>query len=255
MAPLELPRRESFRGNESARLRVVFVKLFPRVSTMLKPMIAGEGGHGPPGDQRSMGRWTGLGPSAPLYSADPAEDSTADGPASCRTSRVDGVVRRVDGGCLWLSPPGASRPSTEVGVRHDLPPSVLVQRLVGLSVRVNIVRDAGACDAGGTQRRDRTLTICGDDGRLWLIARSGTVQGVTHAVQGGRVLRVALSQRPAGPLVIGTSELQWLVSAGQPATLKMPDGNALHVRLIERGPDDTASYVLGDPRLFTDDWS
>jgi hypothetical protein len=215
---------------------------------MLKPMNAGEGAHEPPDDERSMARWTGLGPSAPLYSAGPPGDSTAEAPTQCRTSSVDGVVRRVDGGCLWLSPQGASRPSTEVGVRHDLPPSVLVQALVGRAVRISIV-----CDANGTERRDRTLTICGDDGKLWLIARSGTVHGLTHAVQGG-VLRVALSQRPAGPLVIGTSELQWLVSAGQPATLRMPDGNTLHVRLVERRPDDTASYVLGDPSLFAD-WS
>jgi hypothetical protein len=219
---------------------------------MLKPMNASEGAHEPPDDDHTVERWTGLGSSAPLCGAN---DATAQTPATCQASRVDGVIRRVDGGCLWLAPQAASRPSTEVGVRHDLPTSVLLGALIGRSVRISIVCDTGPRGASGEEHRGRTLTICSDEGRVWLIARSGAVRGLTHALPGGRILRVALSQRPAGPLVIGTSELQWLVSAGQPATLRMPDGDAFHVRLIERRPDDTASYVLGDPCLFADEWS
>jgi hypothetical protein len=208
------------------------VELSGAGSIMVKRMHAGEGAHEP---DSSPSLWS------------PFERSASDG----RTSRFDGIVRRVEAGCIWL---GAGRArATETGVRHEVPSQVQLQALVGLSVRVTIVCERWMDD--GEERVDRTFTVSSEDGYVWLIARSGTVHGVTHSMGNGSVLHAALSQRPQGPLVIGTAELQWLVSPGQAATLPMPNGSSLRVLLVERQPNGRASYVLADPSLFDDDWS
>ena len=202
---------------------------------MVSRMNSGEGAHEP--SDPGLSHWTAFGDAA----------SAGDG----RTSRFEGTVQRVDGGCIWLGAGKAN--ATATGVRHEVPSRVRLQALVGRAVRVTIVCERWTGD--GEERVDRTFTISSDEGHVWLIARSGTVRGVTHSMGEGSVLHVALSQRPRGPLVIGTAELQWLVSPGQAATLPMPNGSSCRVLLVERRPDNTASYVLADPSLLDDERS
>jgi len=166
------------------------------------------------------------------------------------TSTVDGVVERVDAENLWLRGHAADDDAHDVGVYHHLPASVDLRPLIGMSVRVTTV-----CEPGVAERLDRTLLVSGDAGRVWLISRSGTVHGVTHALGtscDNAPLHAALSQRPLGPLVIGTAELQCLVPVGQSALLHMPDGSRFRVLLVKRRPDGTAAYVIADAGLFTE---
>jgi hypothetical protein len=65
-------------------------------------------------------------------------------------------------------------------------------------------------------------------------------------------LHAALSQRPLGPLVIGTAELQCLVPVGQSALLRLRDGSRFRALLIKRRDDGTASYVIADASLFAE---
>jgi hypothetical protein len=176
------------------------------------------------------------------------------------TSTVDGVVQRADGEHLWLrAASGAGAEGGERGddagafdvcVAHGLPAGIDLALLVGQPVRATVVHEEGGFASHG-----RTLTINGHNGRVWLIARSGTVQGVTHALSAAStepVIHAALSQRPLGPLVIGTSELQRLVPVGESAILRMPGGSVFRALLVERRPDGTASYVIADDALVLD---
>jgi hypothetical protein len=193
------------------------------------------------------------------------------------TSTVEGVVVRVDDESLWLrahanvelsglaerrsrSTPSHGQGShgqrsyghrshgqheDDVCVLHELPVGVDLGYLVGRSVRATTVSEQVA-----SETPSRTLTIQDDDGRAWLIARTGPVHGVTHAVSpDAPTLHAALSQRPDGPLVIGTSELQWLVPVGQSALVCMPNGALFRALLARRNRDGTASYVIVDERL------
>jgi hypothetical protein len=239
-------------------LRVVFVKLFPPVSTMLKRMNIGEGARDPSDDDVTATHWM---QSARSDDSDPQLGAAGRNRGS--TTRVDGILQRVDAYSLWLGHQRAPRRGTERGIRHELPPNVRLETLIGHALRVTVVREEPSGERYGEtlgeadvkRVLDRTLTLSSDAGRVWLIARSGTVRGVTHAISRDVSLSAVLSQRPAGPLVIGTSELQWLVSPGQAAKLPMPDGTTLRVLLVERRPDDTASYVLADESLFAEEWS
>ena len=257
-------RRESFRGNESARFRVFFVKHLHPVSIMLKPMHVGEEIRDPSDDEGAVGHWL------PVHGdeAEPARGA-AGGLSGCgsSTSVLQGILRRVDGESLWIGPERSARGGTETGIRHELAGLVTgyvagqvtgrvrLDALIGLAVRVTIVREPPPAEAKGRRALDRTLTVSGVDGRVWLIARTGTVRGVTHVLSPQVSLGAALSQRPGGPLVIGTSELQWLVSPGTAARLPMRDGTAFCLLLVDRRPDDTASYVLADESLFAEEWS
>lgn len=180
------------------------------------------------------------------------------------TTTVDGVLRGADEDSLWvaahaetLAVPGDRVGKRDVEVPHDLPLSVRLTQLVGKPVRITTVDDGQVL---GAESAGRTMTVSDTSGRVWLVARTGTVSGCSHALCGASgespsVLHAALSQRPAGPLVIGTAELQWLVTEGVPATLPMSDGSSYCVLLAARRPNGTASYVIADASLFAADWS
>jgi hypothetical protein len=177
------------------------------------------------------------------------------GPGGALTRVVEGVVRRVHAADICLFAPASAVPGRveEVHVRHELPASLDLRPLVGRAVRVTTVyAEVGA------SRPDSTLTVADETGRVWLIARSGTVDGASHALSrepGAPVLHAALSQRPAGPLVIGTAALQWLVPMGKPGVLHLPDGSVLRAVLVSRSLEGTASYVIADARLFASELS
>jgi hypothetical protein len=87
-----------------------------------------------------------------------------------------------------------------------------------------------------------------DGGQVWLLARVGRVQGVEHVLDGTTV-RAALSQRAGGPLVIGTTKLQWLVAPGQCVCV----GGRMIAHYLGATPPDgpgCAAYVIADLALL-----
>jgi hypothetical protein len=226
-------------------LDVFLVKLFRGVSTMLKRMTTEDCAHDRASDIDALTNWAQHAASARRASEPPPSGVSF-------TSTVVGVVQRVDADNLWLRGHASltDDDASDVGVYHHVPPSVDLGGLVGRSVRVTMV-----CKPGAGEHLERTLTVSGDDGRVWLLARSGMVQGERHALTpscGERPLHAALSQRPLGPLVVGTSELQCLVPVGRSALLRMGDGSMFRAHLVKRRDDGTASYVIADASLFAE---
>ena len=210
----------------------------------MKRMNTDDAAWGPPSDSHPFGVWLDERDS----SDEPPASRVQDHHDETVTTTVDGVVQRVDGTNLWLRahPAGDDVAAFDVCVEHRLPSSVNLAPLIGLAVRATMVCEEGRGESA------RTLTINGHDGRVWLIARSGTVQGVTHVVSttpGEPVIHAALSQRPLGPLVIGTPELQRLVRVGESALVRMPSGAVWRALFVQRQQDGTASYVLADDAL------
>jgi hypothetical protein len=231
------------------------VKLFDETSTMIKRMHTEDAQRDGEADSHPFAAWLADAEPAsqPPWShvtthAPPHRDETV-------TTTVEGVVRRVDRDSLWLHghAAGHTEASFDTCVSHQLPRAVDLRPLIGKSVRATMVYEeaSGAGTAPG-----RTLTIIEDDGRVWLIARSGTVAGiarVTHAVSthsDAPQIHAALSQRPLGPLVVGTEDLQHLVPVGESAPLHLADGALFHALLVERHRDGSASYVLADDALM-----
>ncbi len=211
----------------------------------MKRMHTDDATWGPPSDSHPFGVW--LDDREPFFQ--PPASRVQEHREEAFTSTVDGVVQRVDAENLWLraSPAGDDAGVFDVCVAHELPPTIDLRPLVGRSVRATRV-----CEEGNAAHRARTLTINGHDGRVWLIARAGTVQGVTHALSARDDepgIRAALSQRPLGPLVIGTSDLQRLVQVGASALLRLPSGYVFCALFVERRADGTASYVIADEAL------
>ena len=192
------------------------------------------------------------------------------------TATVEGTLLRVEPGGFFLVPStslagpsssaawnpnaaddvGRDEPSScepaAIFVHHDLPKDIDLEPLVGRAVRVTTIYEG---DAGEPQ--SRTLILNDDQGRVWLIARSGKVSGVMHLLSSSDAgpkteLHAALSQRADGPLVIGTSELQWLVAVGATALLHLPESIPYRASLVTRQSDATASYFIADDRLFRD---
>jgi hypothetical protein len=160
----------------------------------------------------------------------------------------EGIALRVDATTLELALPDAR----SVTLVHNLPSSIHLSSLLGQMLRVTLVDDAadntngGASGATGTA--SQTLCISGVGGRVWLIARFGPVHGVVHSI-GETEVRAALSQRPTGPLVVGTAELQWLVEPGCHVRL---GGAALGlvVEHVARVSTESAAYVIAENALY-----
>lgn len=133
-----------------------------------------------------------------------------------RITSAEGTALLEGASRLWLAGRDASGRSHGSSLRYTLPASFSLGPMAGHRVRVT-VQDELAMGVAS-----HTLTISGadgseasaDGGKVWLLARYGRVQGVEHVLDGTTV-RAALSQRAGGPLVIGTTKLQWLVAPGQ----------------------------------------
>jgi len=161
-------------------------------------------------------------------------------------STADGVAWRADGTSLALSLPGGAT----VTLTHDLPSSIDLRPLLGQTLRVTLVDDV-ALNVRGSSRgggESQTLSISGVGGRVWLVARFGPVPGLVHSI-GGQEVRAALSQRHAGPLVVGTARLQWLVYPG--CHVRMGgDAAGLVVEHIARPSTDSAAYLICESSLY-----
>lgn len=118
-------------------------------------------------------------------------------------------------------------------LRDALPTAVDLSRL--LDRRVRIVRSDGG-----------VVSIC-EGGHVWVVLALEQQQLLPHQPQshvlGTLEIRAAASQRPGGPLSIGTREAQWLLDVGQHAII----GDYV-VHVVARGATGF-TYALVD-RVF-----
>ena len=160
-------------------------------------------------------------------------------PASRTSSRrtwistADGVVAGVAPSVLRIE--GESEAA--LSLKHAVPASFELGMLLGRRVRVALLH-VSSVDAGLTQ----TLTISDGDANPLLIAHAGEARGLSHWL-GSTLVYVALSQRPAGPMVFGTSRVQSIVRAGD--HIRVRDGDETYVMQFERRSGREATYAIG----------
>jgi hypothetical protein len=157
-------------------------------------------------------------------------------------SSAEGVVARFDGGSgeatnrVWIAGECA------LSLRHSLPRSIDLGPLLGRRVRVTLVHVVAE---GGAVTQ--TLTVTGEDRRVYLVAHVGAVNGIMHTL-GALSVYVALSQRPGGPMVFGTARLQSLVRVGDDVRVK--DGDQEYVLHFHSRGAAGASYVIASKDLW-----
>jgi hypothetical protein len=168
------------------------------------------------------------------------QDSGRD--SGCEMTTADGIATWADASTFELT--GTHR----VTLSHNLPSSIDLRALLGQTLRVTLVDEVAPNGTAASQ----TLSISGASGRVWLVARFGPVRGVVHTI-GTIEVRAALSQRPEGPLVVGTEQLQWLVAAGCHVRLgaaALGRSEDLVVEHIARPSLDSAAYLIAETAIY-----
>jgi hypothetical protein len=150
-------------------------------------------------------------------------------------STTEGVVMRQEGGTLRIG-------ETHATLRHSVAPTFDMGALLGRRVRATLVHVA-SIDSGLAQ----TLTISGASGELLILAHVGDVHGLTHTLS-KLVVYVALSQRPRGPMVFGTSRLQTIVREGDHVRVR-DDGDTFVLHFAARLGNE-ATYAIGREDLW-----
>jgi hypothetical protein len=153
-------------------------------------------------------------------------------------TEATGLAKRIEEDCLRLGTPGA--PVHAVSMMYRLPASIDLRPLVGRRLRLSLVDEPGPTFG-------QTLTIGTVDGRVWLVARYGGTDGVTHDIAGARV-RVRLSAMEDGPLVVTALDLEHVLGPGSDAPMSI--GNRRFV--IEHLARDRGcvAYVIADHSLW-----
>jgi hypothetical protein len=151
-------------------------------------------------------------------------------------STAEGVVARIEGARIGID----GEPT--VSLRHSIPSSFDLGALLGARVRVTLLH-VTTLDAGLTQ----TLTMTGCDGSLLVLGHSGEARAISHSV-GDIDVYVALSQRPGGPMVCGTSRLQSIVREGD--HIRVRDGRQSYVMQFESRRGREATYAIGVEELW-----
>ena len=151
-------------------------------------------------------------------------------------SLAEGIVERVERSILRID---GEAPIT---LKHSIPASFDLSALLGQRVRVTLLHVA-TVESGLTQ----TLTIAGCDGRVLVLGHSGEARAISHAL-GELQVYVALSQRPGGPMVFGTSRLQSLVREGD--HIRVRDGDDAYVMQFESRRGREATYAIGAEELW-----
>jgi len=142
---------------------------------------------------------------------------------------------RQEGGALRIG-------ETHATLRHSVAPTFDLGALLGRRVRATLVHVA-SIDSGLAQ----TLTISGASGELLILAHVGDVHGLTHTLS-KLVVYVALSQRPKGPMVFGTSRLQTIVREGDHVRVR-DDGDSFVLHFAARLGNE-ATYAIGREDLW-----
>lgn len=156
-------------------------------------------------------------------------------------TQAQGVVKRFEEDVLLLGTPGSS--CNEVALGYRLPASLDLRPLVGRRVRLTLEEDPPSRGRAG-----QMLTLRTADDRVWLIARCGAVQDVAHSI-GGVAVRVSLSPRHDGPLVVAAPGLQHIVAPGGEARVGIGASRYV-VELVSRDAPGCAAYFIADDRLW-----
>jgi hypothetical protein len=159
-----------------------------------------------------------------------------------RVTQARGMVKRIDEDHVVLGTPGVS--SNEITLGYRLPASVDLRPLVGRRVCVTLDEEEPPSSA----RTRQTLTVRTLDGRVWLVARYGEVRDDSHSL-GNAVVRVTLSPRDAGPLVVAPPDIQHIVVPGGEARVRVGTSRYV-VELVSRDESGCAAYFIADDRLW-----
>jgi hypothetical protein len=150
---------------------------------------------------------------------------------------VEGLAAELSDGALVIDD------GDELRLRYTLPAFFDLRPLLGRRIRVTLRSTPLA--AGPTEQ---LLTIADHAGRTWMIAHFGPLEGETHVVGETRLV-AALSQRPGGPMVFGTKELQSIVHIGEHVAVH--DGqHELVMHFVARTPLGYAAYAIVDRALY-----
>jgi hypothetical protein len=152
-------------------------------------------------------------------------------------SATDGVIGRVAPSTIWIEG------DSVVSLKHSVPVSFEMSALLGRRVHVTLLHVS--TDAGLAQ----TLTITSALGHPLLIAHCGEARALSHSL-GSVHVYVALSQRPGGPMVFGTSRLQSIVRAGDHIRVRVPDEDETYVMQFEARRGREATYAIGIEDLW-----
>lgn len=149
-----------------------------------------------------------------------------------RTSFVEGIVKHVDEERLHIGTPGLRH--ERAFLEYHLPASLDLRPLVGRRVRVEIAHG-------------KTLTIIGDNGRLWLVAHHGT--GAFWQSVGGVDLCVTICKDAEELLVVGPCDQHQSVAYGDTAHLSWGSRGWV-VELVSYGEPGEAAYFVADASLW-----
>lgn len=150
-------------------------------------------------------------------------------------STAEGIVDRVEPSVLRVGDARAS-------LRHSIPSCFDMGMLLGRRVRATLLHVA-ALDTGLSQ----TLTVTGAEGELLIVAHTGDVRSIAHTLGKLRVY-VALSQRPGGPMVFGTSRVQAIVR--EKDHVRVRDDDQAYVLQFESRSGNGATYAIGREELW-----
>ncbi|MGH7294820.1 MAG: hypothetical protein ACRELB_07805 [Polyangiaceae bacterium] len=130
----------------------------------------------------------------------------------------------------------------DIRLAYVLPASVDLRPLRGAYVKIAL-NDEPA----GIGPRAQTLTIADDAGRPRMFARFGPAGHVCTV--GSSQVRASLSQRPDGPMTVGTDKLQYVVRLGEHVRMREPTG-AFVVSFIARTAFDYVAYLVTEQALW-----
>jgi hypothetical protein len=130
-----------------------------------------------------------------------------------------------------------------VSLQLDLPERIDLRPLLGARLHITLRNEPLLLGPMG-----QLLTIADDLGRVKMVAHFGVADGEVHAL-GSLDVRVALSQRPRGPIVFGTSQLQCAVHVGEYVVVSDASGEYV-MHFVARTAAGYAAYVIVDRALF-----
>lgn len=129
----------------------------------------------------------------------------------------------------------------DVRLAYILPPRIDLRSLLGAYVKLALKDEPPISGP-----RAQMLTIS-DPGGMRLVARFGPAGQALAA--GSTRVRTALSQRPDGPMAVGTDRLQYVVHVGERVRLRLPSGDFV-VQYMARTAYDYVAYVIAEQALW-----
>jgi hypothetical protein len=130
----------------------------------------------------------------------------------------------------------------DVRLAYVLPGRVDLRALRGSHVKITLSDEPAAAGPRG-----QTLTIADPKGKPRFLARFGPSGRVCW--MGRSRVQAALSQRPDGPMTVGTDRLQYVVQVGEHVRMREPAGDFV-VHFVARTAYDYVTYVVAEQALW-----